>query len=322
MAITLNKLHEEISRLCREHPLEEKWLIAPSRRVGYQWLDAVTRGGQAAVNVRVQTLAAMAMLLAGGKMLQANVKLLSPRVGAVLIGQLWGPQRKGGYLSSLAASESLCQALYSTLAELRLAGTKPEDIHPEHVEVAAKAKELAALLRKYKKELARRGLVDYADMLQTAAQALKNTCGPEGLPLVLLPADLELAALERRLIEAVPEGRLKVLSVDEPGHAARGEAMTDAALLRWLLVPADSTSPSGDGSAGIFCAIGEVNEVREVLRRCLAACVPLDDVEVLYTDSKTYPPRYLRVIQTVGGGRGCARYGRSRSPDRAEGDIR
>jgi ATP-dependent helicase/nuclease subunit B len=33
-----------------------------------------------------------------------------------------------------------------------------------------------------------------------------------------------------------------------------------------------------------------VNEVREVLRRCLAENIPLDDVEILHTDTETYAP--------------------------------
>jgi len=276
--------------LCREHPLEEKWLIAPSLRVGHQWLDIVTRGGQAAVNVRVQTLAGMALSLAGGKMLQAGVKLLSPRSGAVLIGQLWTPQREGGYIFSLAPSQSLCQALFATVMDLRLAGKGQEDVLPEKAEVATKAEELASLLRMYKDELDRRGLMDYADALQTAAQGLKDTGEAEGSGLILLPADMELAALESRLIKAIPANRLIVLSVDEPGKVAGDDVTTDTTLLRWLLAPTDSPSPTDDGSAGVFHAVGEVNEIREVLRRCLAAGIPLDDVELLYTDAQTYLP--------------------------------
>ena len=56
----VSRFIQELARVCREHLLEEKWLIAPSRRVGYQWLEAVTRAGQAAVNVHVKTLRRLA----------------------------------------------------------------------------------------------------------------------------------------------------------------------------------------------------------------------------------------------------------------------
>ncbi len=34
----MNQLTTALAEVCREHVLEEKWLIVPSRRVGYQWL--------------------------------------------------------------------------------------------------------------------------------------------------------------------------------------------------------------------------------------------------------------------------------------------
>ena len=82
------------------------------------------------------------------------------------------------------------------------------------------------------------------------------------------------------------------LAVDQPGHAAteEGEALTDARLLRWLLSPAEAPAPFEDGSARYFRAVGEVNEVRGVLRRCLGGEIPLDEVEVLCTDVATYVP--------------------------------
>ncbi len=40
----------------------------------------------------------------------------------------------------------------------------------------------------------------------------------------------------------------------------------------------------------IFRAVGEVNEVREVLRRCVEAGIPFDEVEILHTDGATYLP--------------------------------
>jgi hypothetical protein len=60
----LNRLLYGLARICRERLLEEKWLIAPSLRVGYQWLDTVTRSGQATINVRVKTLKGMVLDIA------------------------------------------------------------------------------------------------------------------------------------------------------------------------------------------------------------------------------------------------------------------
>ena len=45
-----------------------------------------------------------------------------------------------------------------------------------------------------------------------------------------------------------------------------------------------------DGSATLFRAVGEANEVREVLRRALAVGWPLDEIEILVSDRLTYVP--------------------------------
>ena len=54
----MNTLIEHLAEACRDHLLGVKWLIAPSRRVGHQWLDQVARAGAPVVNVHVQTIRA------------------------------------------------------------------------------------------------------------------------------------------------------------------------------------------------------------------------------------------------------------------------
>jgi len=83
--------------------------------------------------------------------------------------------------------------------------------------------------------------------------------------LVLAPDDLDLSALDFLPVTRLP--------VDEPP----APEFTDA-----------------------FTATGETNELREVLRRCLANGWPLDQVEVLHTDPGTYVPRCYELAETLG----------------------
>lgn len=64
----MSLLIQWLARICREHLLDEKWLIAPSLRVGHQWVDAVVRNGQPAVNVRISTIKGFALDLAASEM--------------------------------------------------------------------------------------------------------------------------------------------------------------------------------------------------------------------------------------------------------------
>jgi ATP-dependent helicase/nuclease subunit B len=87
---------------------------------------------------------------------------------------------------------------------------------------------------------------------------------PAGVTL-LVPADLDLGPLKK-----LPH---TLLPVDEP--------------------PAPEFTDT-------FSAVGETNEIREALRRCLANGWPLDEVEILHTDSAAYLPRLVEVTETLG----------------------
>ncbi len=151
-----------------------------------------------------------------------------------------------------------------------------------------KGRELAALLAGYEDELHATGQVDYAGVLRLAAAQTQSL--PSGA-MLLLPEDLEheLSLLDRALWQAIPAGRRVILETDHPGEAPEAP-LTDAACLRWLATPTAAPATPGDGTATIFRAVGEVNEVREALSRCLAEGLALDEVEILYTDSGTYLP--------------------------------
>ena len=85
----------------------------------------------------------------------------------------------------------------------------------------------------------------------------------DGETLILVPEDLaeDLRRMEKDFLGHIPQEQRISLPVDQAG------------------------TPTA-----IFRAVGEVNEVREVLRRCLEAGIPFDEVEILHTDGTTYLP--------------------------------
>ena len=291
----MNAFTRALAELCRERMFEEKWLVAPSRRVGHQWLEAVARGGQPAANCHVKTFKHMAIDLVGPALAGRQHRMLTALGGEMLVARLWARRNGGradGYLAPLAPSRGLFQALHAAIADVRMAGLAAHAVRPEHFEVDAKGIELAGLLEAYRQELARAGLVDYADVLHLAIARLRDDPGTLGPGvLVVLPAayDLELAALERKLMGSLPRRQLLRLPVDEPCTTPPGK-LTDLGLLRWLPDPAAAPPPIHDGTARIVRAVGEVNEVRDALRRALASGIALDDIELLHTDADTYVP--------------------------------
>ncbi|MEW6440617.1 MAG: PD-(D/E)XK nuclease family protein [bacterium] len=292
----LNRLAQALSEVCRERRIEEKWLLAPSVRVGFQWVDRVARSGQPVVNVRVKTLRHMAMELAAPAMDRLGATFLRGQRAQILAGRVLGRLAAAagseGYLTPLKAGPGLLRTLLGCLRDLRLAGKRAAELAETCFEVEAKGKEIRFLLAEYERELEDSKLLDDADALREAAARLRRD--PDALPAdarLLLPADAlgQLRALERLLWDSVPEASKVVLECDLPARRREGDA-TDAALLSWVLRPAQAPAPAADGTVKIFRAVGEANEVREVLRRCAEERIPLDEVEILHPDSETYVP--------------------------------
>ncbi|MCU0722837.1 MAG: PD-(D/E)XK nuclease family protein [Planctomycetes bacterium] len=312
-----------IAAVCAEAPLRAKRLIAPSRRIGIQWLDAVARSGRPVLNVRVDTLASFAHELAQPEMDRRGLRTIGGPELDVLVGRVFAGLRssKGGYLTRLDPGPGLTGTLRRSLADLRLAGIGPKDLVERAFEVPAKAREMALLLEAYEKALEAGAWIDRAGVFRLAIERLnaefegergrreeggsaadsalplspsplppfEPTGSTHGGPLVLLSADQELAGLEAALWDAIPPERRRLLAADEPGGPPEA-ATTDASLLRWISDPSHAPAPRGDGTAAVFRAAGEANEVREVFRRVLAAGVPFDDVEIVCADPEAYVP--------------------------------
>lgn len=277
----LSRLIEQLADVCRQRRLEEKWLLAPSMRVGYQWLGCTASAGQPAVNVRVKTLKSMVLDLAGPEMARAGAELASDRAGGILVDRVFrrlGPARLR-YLGQLRPSAGLAETIHRSVQALRLAGLGPDQIDPRRFEVATKGRDVLLLLREYLAELKAHRLIDYADVLRMAIGRLADAPGALGSDvLVLQPVDLRTAVLEQELLRRLPDGQLVPLEVDEPASADAHRA-----------------------SIGIFHGLGEVNEVREVLRRALAEGVRLDEIELLYSDAETYVPLVYETLAALTG---------------------
>jgi ATP-dependent helicase/nuclease subunit B len=295
----INHLAEGLRELCAARLYEEKWLLAPSLRTGYQWLDTVTRCGRPVLNVRVKTMSAMALELAAPQMARQGLTLLSGVRMELLTAGVLARLHRGGYLARLEASPGLVRATASTLGALRRCGLASSDLSPRTFEVAEKGREIISLLAAYEDELSSRGFTDLAGAMRLAAQRLEeDTAALPAECLVAAPQDLldELRGLERRMWEAIPEDRRAVLPADGPCEEREGG---DAALLAWIPDPREAPPPREDGSVMMFRAVGEVNEVREVLRRCTAEGIPFDEVEILHTDTAVYVPLFYEICSAL-----------------------
>ncbi len=293
----LNTFLKALAKVCEENLLAPKWVIAPNRRVGYQWLDAVTRAMGKVFNARVTTLNRLALALSAKRMTEKGVATLRTRESeAIVAGLLVELAAKGkGYISQLRLSLSLVSGIHSTLNDLRLSGVKAKDLVASRFETPEKAAEISFILKEYERELEKRALVDRAGVLNMAREALVKGEGLRQGTLVIIPTDMELKGLARKLWEAIPAEARVELPVDE-APVDDAKEISNARLLGRIVAPAEAPAPKRDGTATMFRATGEVNEVREVLRRCLEAKLPLDEMEIVCADEESYVPLIYETI--------------------------
>ena len=304
--IELNVFARELSEACRDRPLREKWLLAPSLRTGYQWLDLVSRAGHPVLNARLKTLQHLALELAAPEIENNGLTMLRGlREEVVIAGTFSSLKKKSkskGYLTHLDHGSGLTHALCHTLRDLRLSGLSSRQLKKGAFEVEAKGGEISSLLASFEETLEAEGLIDYPGVLRLATERLCSD--PAAMPAdvwLLAPADLVegLAGLEAELWESIPAEKRVVLQVDQPSALPEGEKPTDVLNLRFLADPPSAPNPLKDNTVKIFRATGEVNEVREVFRRCVEQAIPFDQVEILHTNTETYVPLIFETVSRL-----------------------
>ncbi|MCX5873969.1 MAG: hypothetical protein NTY51_12165 [Deltaproteobacteria bacterium] len=297
----MNKFIGALASFCGEHRLEQKILIGPSLRVGHQWIENVTRDGFSVTNVRVQTLKGFALSIANLRLASTGQKWISETGAWIIVTRLINELIGTGesYFSALFPRDTLARSLSQTIYSLRISGIRPEDLDPGAFESSEKAHDIAWLLNEYLRILDERKLVDYAEVLTLGTQLIQDGgIQQSGIFFALAPEDLDIASLEKKLIESIGPDRFIFLPVDKPTSGAEGDKVSDARILSWIMEPASAPEAQGDGSGKIFQALGFTNEVREAIRQTIApteisSTQPrhhLDEVELLYTDQRTYVP--------------------------------
>jgi RecB family exonuclease len=253
-----------LAAACREHPLEEKVFVAPSLSIGHTLVERLAREGHAWANLRVETIRTLALGIAGPEIAREGLRLASRAQALALIEQSCSDALKAGsYFGQLRDRPGFHRAVQRTLEEIRAAGLSADALPAAAFEDSRKVRELKAIIARYDEGLRDGRFIDAAAVLRRAVAAAR----PEPAPARYLVLDeADFSAVERELLSRLSEGRLQSLV---PGEAtAWEESARRAHLLR---------------------AIGEENEIREVFRRVLAGGVPFDEVEILHTDSSTYP---------------------------------
>lgn len=272
--------------------LQRKWLLTPSLRVGHQWTESLARSGQPAVNIHPVTVNQLARELVAGELVRDTVSPVSADVGPWLVRAAWDVLPANGYFGRLEPTAALTARVHESLNAVRMADLSPEALAQMVWEPVEKGCELVGLLRRFNELLHVHALVDDAEICRRAVRRLREDQDALGDALVLVPESLDVCGLQRRLLETLPQASRVTIEIAPTQRAAAGslsqrESTADAA---------PAIRNDARANVAFFRAIGETNEIREVLRRCLHSGIPLDHVELLHTDPETYVPLIANLV--------------------------
>src|SRR5438874_10832764 len=216
------RLIEELARICRERPLEEKVLLSPSLAIGHTLVERLAREGHDWTNLRVETVRTLAAAAVGPQLASGGWKILSRAQTLALVEQACAESAgPGGYFGSIADRPGLHRALQETLEELRAAGLSADTVPRRAFKDGRKHHELTGILRRYTAALREGKSVDGIEVLRRAIEAADRAprVGEAGLYLVV--AAEELSTLERALLDRLAGARQVSLAGDAPEDWAR-----------------------------------------------------------------------------------------------------
>lgn len=250
-------------------PFRETILLAPSYRVGRQWLDAVALREGGVTNVRVMPLARLMLDCAEPRLAKTGMRPGRSeekiRLAGLALSNIAAANRDAGYFTRLPVTLNLAKGILGTLEEMEDAGVMPSGGFAGKLVSREKGDELAALLTRCRAAKKSAGIVGNAEIADAALRAIREGENASAPPLLLIPESIaeNATARERTFLAAWPRGKFRMIPEDDSAVPEEREFFR-----------ADSTA----------------TEAREILRRIRSADIPLDRVEIVPVDPASFIP--------------------------------
>ena len=283
----------QLAELCRTERTRAKWVIVPTHTLGHTLGERLALAEAGWANLRFITPLDLALPMAAPHLVERGIDPAPDGIGPALIMRLLLelPPTVPTYFRGLAEQPQMAEALWTTMAELRMAGITASALPRAAFTSASKHAELQALLASYEKHLAARGLADRA-LVYREARLHPDLCPVQSTDLHLELPTIIWSPLERRLLDTLPGTRGVPRALDLPGldvprrmtslagpiDAVAPAPRSSAERLALLMSPEGASE--SDDTLAMFGAGGREAEVEEVFRRIARAGGPLDQVEI------------------------------------------
>ncbi|MBT3277880.1 MAG: hypothetical protein HN909_04665 [Phycisphaerales bacterium] len=304
----MNTFLQSLSAYCEANPFGKKSLIAPSRRIGQQWLDTLARSAPArpVVHVQIETPDSLAARICDDHLAAEGLEVLPSPLGPILCGRVLAE------MSDFPPSQSYAEALYRTLSDLRGAGVTAGDIEAVGFRSSEYAKDLLEQFTRYQQLLQEEHYIDRPGLFLLAAEILAANPGAVGEGAILCgDGDLALQSGAERTFWRALEAQGVVVSLTSDFRAATAEPthLSPTSLRERLeTILAHRRDLGQCEPLQIRRAQGPAAEVREVLGYCLRNQISLDRVELLYTRAEVYLPLIYEQVHLLLGTDRAASY--------------
>jgi ATP-dependent helicase/DNAse subunit B len=282
-------------------------VIAPTQRAADDFARAACPAAGGLLGVHRATLGHLAADLSARPLAKERAARLSPLgTEAVATRSVHAVRtaRSLRYFGPVAETPGFGRAVARTIAELREARVRPEELRAGH----AASEDLANLLEAYEAELARLRLADRTKVLATAIEtAAARAHRLVGLPILFLDL-IPRSTIEAELIGALARASSEVLATapcEEQEDLQRLEGALGVTAERMIPVEPSGTIdrvrryvfaasvPSGepDDTFELFSAPGEAREAVEIARRIKRLAeqgVAFDRIAILLRTAESY----------------------------------
>jgi ATP-dependent helicase/nuclease subunit B len=280
----------QLDESTRSYPYDRKLLVGSRPAEGRELLRALSLSGRAWVGWSPWSLRQLAHELVAVEVARRGLGTADGFDVMALVDRAIDLVEAAGVASPFPGGVPAAyrDPLRRTVEVLRLAGLSGRNVATS-AGSDPKLRLLAAVLSAYEAELAEHRLLDGPALMALAAEAVRSSALSDAR-VFLLPG-LGLRGVEGRLVRALMDRGATVLAADPvsglDAPAGRLWAASSGAggpLSRLHALNGDPAPRDLD----LFAAATPADELREVIRRVMAAGIPWDQVEVVATDSATY----------------------------------
>jgi ATP-dependent helicase/DNAse subunit B len=297
----MQSLVKELNHICTQFPFQEKIIIVDSHSVGEQMIEAYTRAGHKAINLKYYTAFDLARQEAELSSTQP-LNLIDPTVAVHLTHRLLTILKDNGrlhYFNDMEITPSFSHSINNMLQTLRMAGYTKDHVSKTTFISAAKADDVTEILTEYETLLYAESFVDRAALFTKALE----TVNVDSSKVYLLQSHLQLTYIEEQFLSRLlSESVVKlpvapVFGVQPPEGTSLGSIRTGEPTVLSYLYQLEETSKQAD--LHIFTAKTEELEVKQILEKIKKEGTALDECVIYYTSGETYSTLFFQMTNKL-----------------------